>query len=220
MRVKEPAAEAESKTSLRLTFLLAARCRPTGDSGEKPRGEFPGYRRTVCARLSLQACSRGYDSRLFGHRQKCRIVGPFHSESAGKPCRTATLRDGSVTTAFAVRSLCRAKARARSATGGAKFTGKSRLRTPKAPRCCLVPFGFPTNLRYLPIPSRVIPAIPTSWGYLYVFILTLDGRDRLGLAFTSSARGYRSPPGSPKRGLRDCFAPRPARAWMRVADSA
>src|SRR6202012_1227686 len=38
-------------------------------------------------------------------------------------------------------------------------------------------------------------------GFLYLLILTLDGCGRLGLAFESSARGYRSPPGSPKRGL-------------------
>jgi hypothetical protein len=60
---------------------------------------------------------------------------------------------------------------------------------------------FPTNLRYLRIPSRFVPAIPTCGGFLYLLILTLDGRGRLGLAFESSARGYRSPPGSPKRGL-------------------
>src|ERR1700722_11912235 len=60
---------------------------------------------------------------------------------------------------------------------------------------------FSTNLRYLRIPSRFVPAIPTCGGFLYLLILTLDGRDRLGLALKSSARGYRSPPGSPKRGL-------------------
>lgn len=63
------------------------------------------------------------------------------------------------------------------------------------------PLRFPTNLRYLRIPSRFVPAIPTCGGFLYQLILTLDGRGRLGLAFVSSARGYRSPPGSPKRGL-------------------
>src|ERR1700719_1697400 len=60
---------------------------------------------------------------------------------------------------------------------------------------------FSTNLRYLRIPSRFVPAIPTCGGFLYLLILTLDGRGRLGLALKSSARGYRSPPGSPKRGL-------------------
>src|ERR1700733_12173298 len=60
---------------------------------------------------------------------------------------------------------------------------------------------FPTNLRYLRIPSRFVPAIPTCGGFLYLLILMLDGRGRLGLALMSSARGYRSPPGSPKRGL-------------------
>jgi hypothetical protein len=63
------------------------------------------------------------------------------------------------------------------------------------------PLRFSTNLRYLRIPSRFVPAIPTCGGFLYLLILTLDGRGRLGLAFESSARGYRSPPGSPKRGL-------------------
>src|SRR3984957_18949387 len=60
---------------------------------------------------------------------------------------------------------------------------------------------FSTNLRYLRIPSRFVPAIPTCGGFLYLLILTLDGRGRLGLALKSSARRYRSPPGSPKRGL-------------------
>src|SRR5260370_23711208 len=60
---------------------------------------------------------------------------------------------------------------------------------------------FSTNLRYLRTPSRFVPAIPTCGGFLYLLILTLDGRGRLGLALKSSARGYRSPPGSPKRGL-------------------
>ena len=64
-----------------------------------------------------------------------------------------------------------------------------------------LPLRFSTNLRYLRIPSRFVPAIPTCGGFLYLLILTLDGRGRLGLAFESSARGYRSPPGSPKRGL-------------------
>src|SRR5580700_8374218 len=64
-----------------------------------------------------------------------------------------------------------------------------------------LPLRFSTNLRYLRIPSRFVPAIPTCGGFLYLLILTLDGRGRLGLAFVSSARGYRSPPGSPKRGL-------------------
>src|ERR1700734_545681 len=64
-----------------------------------------------------------------------------------------------------------------------------------------LPLRFPTNLRYLRIPSRFVPAIPICGGFLYLLILTLDGRDRLGLALKSSARGYRSPPGSPKRGL-------------------
>ena len=63
------------------------------------------------------------------------------------------------------------------------------------------PLRFSTNLRYLRIPSRFVPAIPTCGGFLYLLILTLDGRGRLGLALKSSARGYRSPPGSPKRGL-------------------
>src|SRR5580658_11187299 len=60
---------------------------------------------------------------------------------------------------------------------------------------------FSTNLRYLRIPSRFVPAIPTCGGFVYLLILTLDVRGRVGLAFESSARGYRSPPGSPKRGL-------------------
>ena len=63
------------------------------------------------------------------------------------------------------------------------------------------PLRFSTNLRYLRIPSRFVPAIPTCGGFVYLLILTLDGRGRLGLALKSSARGYRSPPGSPKRGL-------------------
>ena len=71
------------------------------------------------------------------------------------------------------------------------------LRTPEA----LDAFRFPANLRYFCIPSRFVPAIPTCRGYLTRPILTLDVRSRLGLAFESSARGYRSPPGSPKRGL-------------------
>src|SRR5580692_8018762 len=64
-----------------------------------------------------------------------------------------------------------------------------------------LPLRFSTNLRYLRIPSRFVPAIPTCGGFLYLLILTLDGRGRLGLALKSSARRYRSPPGSPKRGL-------------------
>jgi hypothetical protein len=63
------------------------------------------------------------------------------------------------------------------------------------------PLRFSTNLRYLRIPSRFVPAIPTCGGFLYLLILTLDVRGRLGLALKSSARRYRSPPGSPKRGL-------------------
>src|SRR6202035_1296757 len=64
-----------------------------------------------------------------------------------------------------------------------------------------LPLRFSTNLRYLRIPSRFVPAIPTCGGFIYLLILTLDGRGRLGLAFESSARGYRSPPRAPKRGL-------------------
>jgi hypothetical protein len=64
-----------------------------------------------------------------------------------------------------------------------------------------LPLRFSTNLRYLRILSRFVPAIPTCGGFLYLLILTLDGRGRLGLALKSSARRYRSPPGSPKRGL-------------------
>src|SRR5580698_739233 len=64
-----------------------------------------------------------------------------------------------------------------------------------------LPLRFSTNIRYLRIPSRFVPAIPTCGGFLYLLILTLDGRGRLGLALKSSARRYRSPPGSPKRGL-------------------
>src|ERR1700689_881852 len=65
----------------------------------------------------------------------------------------------------------------------------------------MLPLRFSTNLRYLRIPSRFVPAIPTCGGFLYLLILTLDVRSRLGLALKSSARRYRSPPGSPKRGL-------------------
>src|SRR5580698_334134 len=64
-----------------------------------------------------------------------------------------------------------------------------------------LPLRFSTNLRYLRIPFRFVPAIPTCGGFVYLLILTLDGRGRLGLASNCSARGYRSPPGSPKRGL-------------------
>src|ERR1700722_19554054 len=86
-----------------------------------------------------------------------------------------------------------------------------RRRRKKSPRACVahtqiaaptsLSLRFSTNLRYLRIPSRFVPAIPTCGGFLYLLILTLDARGRLGLAFESSARGYRSPPGSPKRGL-------------------
>ena len=76
---------------------------------------------------------------------------------------------------------------------------------------------FSTNLRYLRIPSRFVPAIPTCGGFLYLLILTLDGRDRLGLALKSSARGYRSPPGSPKRGLGRAPRCTPARGISRFA---
>jgi hypothetical protein len=60
--------------------------------------------------------------------------------------------------------------------------------------------GFSPNIRYLGIPSRFVPVIPTCWGYIYPLILSLDGRDELVLAFESSARGYEVRPGSPKRG--------------------
>jgi len=63
------------------------------------------------------------------------------------------------------------------------------------------PLRFSTNLRYLRIPSRFVPAIPICGGFVYLLILSLDVRGRLGLASKRSARGYRSPPGSPKRGL-------------------
>jgi hypothetical protein len=89
----------------------------------------------------------------------------------------------------------------RGAGNGSKNCSGPALHTPNRPPCTLLPLRFSTNLRYLRIPSRFFPAIPTCWGYIYDFILALDGRDRLGLAFESSARGYRSPPGSPKRGL-------------------
>jgi hypothetical protein len=76
---------------------------------------------------------------------------------------------------------------------------------------------FSTNLRYLRIPSRFVPAIPTCGGFLYLLILTLDVRGRLGLAFESSARRYRSPPGSPKRGLGRAPRCTPARGISRFA---
>ena len=80
-----------------------------------------------------------------------------------------------------------------------------------------LPLRFSTNLRYLRIPSRFVPAIPTCGGFLYLLILTLDGRGRLGLALKSSARGYRSPPGSPKRGLGRAPRCTPARGISRFA---
>src|ERR1700733_12573313 len=84
---------------------------------------------------------------------------------------------------------------------GSKNCAAVALRTPKSPPRVVRRLRFPTNLRYLRIPSRFVPAIPICGGFIYLLILTLDGRGRLGLAFESSARGYRSPPGSPKRGL-------------------
>src|SRR5580700_6346145 len=92
---------------------------------------------------------------------------------------------------------CRPKCPIEAAGGGAKNSSERALRTPEAQTA----FRFPANLRYFCIPSRFFPAIPTCRGYLTRPILTLDGRGRLGLALKSSARGYRSPPGSPKRGL-------------------
>ena len=84
---------------------------------------------------------------------------------------------------------------------GSKNCPRLALHTPQRPPGTLVPLRFSTNLRYLRIPSRFVPAIPTCGGFLYLLILTLDARGRLGLALKSSARRYRSPPGSPKRGL-------------------
>jgi hypothetical protein len=50
------------------------------------------------------------------------------------------------------------------------------------------PFGFPTNLRYLRIPSRFVPAIPICGGFLYQLIQTLDGCALRRLACLMSLR--------------------------------
>src|ERR1700685_1144419 len=82
-----------------------------------------------------------------------------------------------------------------------KKSPRARVAHAKIAATTALPLRFSTNLRYLRIPSRFVPAIPTCGGILYQLILTLDGRDRLGLALKSYGPGYRSPPGSPKRGL-------------------
>ena len=114
---------------------------------------------------------------------------PFHSESPGKPRGCATSHDGTVTGAFVPRLPSRPKDLAEPPLAAPKNGAATALRTPKWRRPAPVPFGFPTNLRYLRIPSRFFPAIPICGGFLYLFILALDGRDRLGLALKSSARG-------------------------------
>ena len=65
------------------------------------------------------------------------------------------------------------------------------------------------------IPFRFVPAIPISWGYIYVFILELDGRDRLGLVLSSSAREFLVRRALPK-GIAGQLAPPMARTWDRL----
>lgn len=108
---------------------------------------------------------------------------------------------------------CRPKCPIRTAGGGAKNWRCHRVaHTRSAGR-----FQIPRESPILLHPSRFFPAIPTCRGYLTRPILTLDVRSRLGLAFESSARGYRSPPGSPKRGLGRAPRCTPARGISRFA---
>ena len=137
------------------------------------------------------------------------ISSTSHSESAEKPHRCATLRDRRVTAAVGEALTTPEKLPPRAWSARTKNGAEIAFHTPPAGHQAFRRLRFTGNLRYLRIPSRFVPVIPTSWGYVYDFILELDGRGRLGLALSSSARGSLESAGLSKKGLRDA----PRRQW-------